>query len=338
MPMQDQMTDFQHAKAIVRACGEALDTATPDAVAEVLSQFTAKDWSWRGTHPFGRQQGAEAVAAAFWTPLKRAIHRLQRRPDIFFAGSAKGEPTGVWVVETGHFLGLFDAPWLGVRPTSRIAMLRYVEFHRVEADRIAETTMFADVLNLMWQAGQYPLPPPTAAHLITPGPMRHDGLLYERQDPARGEATMTAIEKLLANEIAAKDPDEAQKLAKVWHDDMIWWGPGGIGATYTIARYVEQHCKPFDDGLRHSGQPGDALCRVAEGDFGGFFGWSNYKLQSTGGYLGMTAGANCADMPFVDLYRAEAGKLAENWVFIDVLGFLAAQGLDAIRRMPTTSC
>ncbi len=261
---------------------------------------------------------------------------MQRRPDIFLAGTAEGTPSAVWVVETGHLMGLFDRPWLGIRPTGRMAMLRYVEFNRVEGDRIAETTLFVDIPNLLWQVGQNPLPPQTGAHLITPGPISHDGLLYERQDATSGEATMRAIQGLLNNDIAQHDPDETSKLARVWHDDMIWWGPGGIGASYTIERYVEQHCKPFDDGLGKSDRLGDALCCVAEGNFGGFFGWSNYHLRSTGGYLGMTAGEEAVAMPFVDLYRVENGKLAENWVFIDILGFLADQGLDVLKRMPTT--
>ena len=327
--------DFQREKQIVRSHHAAIDSALPTDAAAALARYTTPDWSWRGTHPFGCQRGAEAVAATFWTPLKTALWRTQRRPDVFFAGEAKGV-SGIWVVETGHLMGLFDTPWLSLRPTRRMAMLRYVEFNRVVDDHIAETALFADILNLMWQVGQYPLPPSTAANVITPGPMRHDGLLYQAQDPARGAATMRAIEALLGNHIAAHDPDEAGKLARVWRDDMIWWGPGGIGAAYTIDRYVEQHCTPFDDGLRHTGRTGAELCRVAEGDFGGFFGWSSYNLEGIGGYLGMTASGRAADMPFVDLYRVEDGKLAENWVFIDILGFLAAQGLDVIRRM--SSC
>ena len=331
------MPNFQHEKAVVRGLYAALDRATPDTIASVLARHTAADWEWRCTWPFGKQRGAAAVAETFWAPLMRAFPRRQRRPDIFFAGRAEGATGGRWVVETGHLMGLFDTPWLSIQPTRRIAMLRYAEFNRVEDGRIAETTLFVDIPHLMWQAGQYPLPPQTGAHLVTPGPIGHDGLLYEPQDPARGEATMRAIEALLGNAIPQHDPEEASKLARVWQDDMIWWGPGGIGASYTIERYVEQHCRPFDDGLQHDGRAGDPLCVVAEGDFGGFFGWSNYHLRSTGGYLGMTAGAEAVAMPFIDIYRAEDGKLAENWVFIDILGFLADQGLDVLRRIPTTT-
>ena len=185
----------------------------------------------------------------------------------------------------------------------------------------------------MWQAGQYPLPPQTAAHLITPGPLTHDGLMYAAQDPARGAATRAAIEALLTNEIPAHDPQEARKLARVWHDDMIWWGPGGIGATYTIPRYIRQHCEPFDEALHDGYRFNGHLCRMAEGHFGGFFGWANLTVENAGGYLGMTAGPGPADMRVVDLYREQDGKLAENWIFIDILHYLNMQGLDVLGRM-----
>ncbi len=327
------MHDFHQEKTVVRDLYAAIATSTPATVAEALAAHVAPDWRWRGVHPFGEQHGAAAVAAAFWAPLLTALTRPQRRADIFMAGDAKGAPLGVWVVEMGHVMGLFDRPWLGIRPTGRIAMLRYVEFNRVEHGRVAETALFVDLLQFMWQAGQYPLPPATGVHLVQPGPATHEGLMYAPQDPARGIATMAAIEALLDNDIPAHDPEEARKLARVWHDDMIWWGPGGIGATYTIDRYVRQHCRPFDDGLAQGYSFSGQMCRLAEGDFGGFFGWSNLSVRNGGGYLGMTAGPGNAEMALVDLYRAEDGKLAENWVFIDILGFLAQQGLDVLGRL-----
>jgi hypothetical protein len=332
------MADYQDEKCRVRAFHDELTAAPADGVAEVLAKYAAPDWRWRGTHPFGRRTGPAEVGEVFWAPIKSAFRRLQRRPDIFFAGCASEGDESVWVVESGHVMGLFDRTWLTLQPTGRIAMLRYAEFNRIESGLITDTTLFVDIPNLMWQTGQYPLPFPTGAHLVMPGPMTHDGLQYGPQDPATGAATLRAIEALLCNEIARHDPEEATKLSRVWHEDMIWWGPGGIGASYTIERYIAQHCKPFDDGLVHdAGPPRERLCCVAEGNYGGFFGWSNYHLSSIGGYLGMTAGNRSVPMPFVDLYRVIDGKLAENWVFIDILGFLADQGLDVLGRMPATT-
>jgi len=38
-------------------------------------------------------------------------------------------------------------------------------------------------------------------------------------------------------------------------------------------------------------------------------------------------------MRVVDIYRAADGKLAENWIFIDILHWLNMQGLDVLGRM-----
>jgi len=332
------MTDFQAEKALVRAYHDALAKTDADGVGAVLARFVTPDWQWRGFHPFNELCGPAAVAEHFWRPILAAVTRLQRRPDIFMAGL--NEIDGFqsrWVVQMGHLMGLFDQPLLGIRPTGRIVMIRFVEFNRVEDGRIAETSMFIDLLHLMMQAGQYPLPPQTGAHLIQPGPMTHEGLMYGPQDPARGKATLAAINAMLDNPGAKfHNTDEASRLARVWHDDMIWWGPAGIGATYTIPRYIVQHCEPFDDALSEGYRFNDHLCRMAEGHFGGFFGWANLTLRNAGGYLGMTAGAAPADMRVVDIYRQEDNKLVENWIFIDILHYLNMQGLDVLARSSAT--
>jgi hypothetical protein len=57
-------------------------------------------------------------------------------------------------------------------------------------------------------------------------------------------------------------------------------------------------------------------------------------LRNSGGYLGMTASPEgLADMRVIDLYREADGKLAENWIFIDILHYLNMQGLDVLGRM-----
>ena len=325
---------LQAAKDHVRSFHAAIAAADPSSVAGVLARHVAPDWLWRGMHPFHEQHGAQAVAEVFWAPLMGAFTRLQRRPDIFLAGLNEMDGfASTWVVSMGHLMGLFDRPWLGIRPTGRIAMLRYVEFDRVEDGRIAESAMFCDIPAVMIQAGQNPFPPQTGAHLVQPGPMTHEGLMWGPQDPAQGEATLGAINAMLNNPGEKfNDPDEALRLARAWHDDMIWWGPAGIGATYTIPGYIRQHVLPFDaalaDGYRFNGH----LCRLAEGHFGGFFGWANLTLRNSGGYLGMTAGPGPADMRVVDMYREQDGKLAENWIFIDLLHYLNMQGLDVLGR------
>lgn len=314
---------------------EALAAAKLDDVGDVLARFTAPDWHWRGMHPINEQVGAAAVAEVFWRPLLTAFTRIQRRPDIFIAGLNDIDGfQGRWAVEMGHLMALFDRPWLGITPTRRIVMLRFAEFNRIEGDRIVETAMFVDIPHLMAQAGRYPFAPQTGAQLVQPGPATHDGLCYGPTDPDRGAATLAAIDALVGNPRAvALGISEPERLARVWHDDMIWWGPTGIGATYTIDRYLQRHAAPFGAALMEGYRFNGHRCRLAEGSFGGFFGWANLTVTNAGGFMGMPAGPGPADMRVVDLYRVADGKLAENWIFIDLLHWCAMQGLDVLRRM-----
>ncbi|MDJ1018091.1 MAG: ester cyclase [Paracoccaceae bacterium] len=328
------MAGLQEEKQLVRDYYRALDAARGREITEVLERFCAPDLFWRGYHPFHERTGPKTVAEVFWEPLHAALFSLQRRQDIFFAARNSLHAGGTWVVSMGHLMGLFDEPFLGIPATRRIAMLRYCEFNRVEGGRITEAACFIDLPQLMRQAGLEPFPAPTGVHLIQPGPMTHDGLLYEDQPLDEGKRTLDLINTMIGDinhheSYASAD----EELHHTWHDDMIWWGPDGIGATYTIPRYIEQHQGPFRQKIVKRVYNGH-VCRLAEGNYGGFFGWPNLTLTPSGGYLGGPfEGEGQADMRVIDIYRRSGSKLAENWVFIDIPHFLAMQGKDILPKV-----
>ena len=330
------MSGLQDAKAVVQAFYDALDGAGPEDCAYVMNHHCSDDLVWRGFHPFNELRGPKQVADLFWTPLKVALTSMQRRLDLFFAGHNQidGGKT-IWVGTMGHLMGLLDGPWVGIRPTGKIAMLRYAAFHRVSAGRIAETAMFFDIPHVMLQAGLNPFPPQTGAHLIQPGPMTHDGLLFGPQPPEEGEATQAAIDAMtrdIASWSGGRTEPLVDELRRTWNEDMIWWGPAGIGATYTIPRYAQQHSGPFREAFGSRKFHGH-IASISEGHFGGFFGWPNLTLNHGGGFMGMPATGQNADMRVIDMYRREGDKLTENWIFIDILHFWNLQGLDVLSRM-----
>lgn len=328
------MAGFQKEKQLVLDFYAALDSAVGDDIATVMARFCAPDCLWRGFHPFHEQTGPRAVAEVFWKPLHAALGHLQRRMDIFMAGqnAVDGNP-GIWVVSMGHLMGLFDAPWLNIPPTGKMAFLRYCAFHRVEGDRITEAAMFFDIPHLMMQAGLQPFPPQTAAHLVQPGPMTHDGLLYDPQPPEEGKKTLAAIDFMIDDlRHWQKDVPLEDELRRSWNEDMIWWGPAGIGATYTIERYAAQHSGPFRAGFEDREFNGH-VAKIAEGHFGGFFGWPNLRLRPSGGFMGFPATGKAGEMRVIDIYRRAGDKLTENWIFIDLLHFWNQQGLDVLGRL-----
>jgi ketosteroid isomerase-like protein len=325
---------FQKEKKLVRDYYAALDAAAPDDLAKVMERFVATDARWRGFHPFNELTGPEAVSERFWRPLRTALTRTQRRQDIFMAGQNEIDGfQSVWVVSMGHLMGLFDAPWLGIAPTGKMAFLRYCEFNRVDGGRIVETAMYFDIPQLMMQAGLTPFPPQTAAQLVQPGPMTHDGLMWDPQPEAEGKVTLAAINAMIGDlgtwQLGLPLEDE---LARTWNDDMILWGPTGIGATYTIERYAKQHSGPFRAAFSDRSST-KHICRIAEGSYGGFFGWPNFTARLTSAFMGMPATDKTGEMRVIDIYRRAGGKLAENWIFIDLLHFWKMQGIDILDRV-----
>jgi len=323
---------YQAEKQLIRDHYQAIDRSGDVDIADLIGRITSSDYLWRGYHPFGELTGAKEVAAQFWRPLRTALCHMMRRQDVFFAGQNELDAGGVWVVSMGHLMGLFDTHWLGIPPTGKMAFLRYCEFNRVEEGKITETAMYFDIPHLMIQAGMNPFPPQTAAHLVQPGPQTHDGLLFEAQDPQEGEQTLALINSMISD-IGRWDSNLPleQELAQSWHDNMIWWGPAGIGATYTIERYAKQHSGPFRAGLTDRSKT-QHVCRLAEGSYGGFFGWPNFTAKPTGGFMGMPATEKAGEFRVIDIYRREEQKLAENWVFIDLLHFWHQQGVDILKR------
>jgi len=326
--------NFQDNKALIRSLYRQLDGVKANDVTQVLTENLADDFHWYGIHPFGEQDTPEAVADAFWRPFLQAWNCVQRRTDIFIAGRNASDQSE-WVISMGHLLGLFDQPWLGIPPSGQMAHLRYADFYSIEKGKITRGAFFCDVLQVMQQAGINPLPQQLGSGFVYPGPKTHDGLLYEPQDPAEGEKTLTVLNRMIDDldqlNKSGNDTCPPEVLAQSWNEDMIWYGPAGIGASYTIERYQKQHQHPFRQGLSNKVFNGH-ICRFAEGNYAGFFGWPNLTNTAAGGFLGLPANDIRADMRVVDIYRREGDKLAENWVIIDLPWWLKQQGLDVFER------
>ena len=328
--------NFQLQKKIVLNFYDALQSSDIEETSKVLSKYCSDDILWRGFHPFNEINSSKNLASQFWLPFRKSFTKFQRRMDIFLAGSNTiSGSEGVWVISMGHLMGLFDKSWLGIKQTNKIAMLRYCEFSKIENNKISEVAMFFDIPHLMLQAGLKPFLKETGISLIQPGPLTHDGLMFGRQNIAKGKKTKKIIENMIDDVKTWKSTNRdslIKELYNSWNEDMIWWGPTGIGATYTIERYAEQHAGPFRKTFKNRIFNGH-LCRVSEGMYGGFFGWPNLTLTPSKAFMGITVAPKPSEMRVIDMYRREGDKLTENWVFIDLLHFWKILGVDILKSL-----
>ena len=328
------MSNFQAEKNLVSNYFAAMENASVQDVADVQKAYMSDEYEFYGVYPFNKLDNLNDVNEKVWQPLLTSFKGMQRRQDVFMAGESEinGEN---WVMSMGHFMGLFDKDWLGIRATRKVIMLRYAEFNCVENGKITKSGLWLDIIGLMHQVGINPLPPQTGASFVYPGPRHHNGMLFEEQDPAEAEKTLhvlnTMIDDLSKLNQTGNDRAGPEVMQKNWHDDMVWYGPAGIGATYTIPRYQEQHMYPFREGL-HDKVFNGHVCRFAEGQFACFFGWPNLSNKAKGGFMGLPSGDVRADMRVVDVYYRDGDKLLENWVLIDIPYWLKQQGVDILER------
>ncbi|MGL5056542.1 MAG: ester cyclase [Fusobacteriaceae bacterium] len=328
------MSKYEANKNLVREYFNAIENSTPETVEETLNQYTSANYLWRGVYPFREQEGTAACTEIFWKPLLTSIKHLQRRQDVFIGGTNE-VANEEWVMSMGHFMGLFDEEYLGIKPTGKMVNIRYAEFSCVENGKIIKTGLFLDLLGLMQQVGAYPLPPSTGQYFVYPGPRNHDGLLFQDAPEEEGVKTLALVNKMV-DDLTALNKSGAMGitpdvLEPSWSKNMIWYGPAGIGASYTIPRYIAQHSLPFRSSLTDKVFNGH-VCRFAEGNFSCFFGWPNLSNKAIGGWLGLPGGEVKADMQVVDVYYRDGDKLSENWVLIDIPFWLKQQGLDIFKR------
>ncbi len=324
------MSDNQDNKALVLQFYKEFEAASADNIGSVLRKHTSSDYRLRAVHPFNELDGADAVADTVWRPLLSAFTPMQRRQDIFMAGTNDVDGTE-WVTSMGNFMGLFDNDWLGIPSTGKITFLPYVEFNRISDGKIGESAFFCDIISVMKQVGLTPLPIQTGAEIINPGPRTHDGLMFDIQDEAESGKTLDLVNRMCDDLVSDGLESPTESLKKTWHEAMIWFGPSGIGATYTIDRYQIQHQVPFGAGL-HDIVFNGHVCNYAEGNYAGWFGWPNLTMTSSGGFMGLPAFDRRLHMRVVDMYRRDGDKLAENWIFIDMLYWMMQQDVDVLER------
>lgn len=163
----------------------------------------------------------------------------------------------------------------------------------------------------------------------------HDGVHLDDAPSEQGEQTIALVNRMIDDLSALNQSGSMgcppEVLERTWSKDMVWYGPAGVGATYTIPRYQQQHQLPFRQHLADKQFEGH-VCRFSEGNYACFFGWPNLSNTPIGGWLGLPGGGINCEMQVVDVYRREGDKLAENWVLLDIPYWLSQQGLDVFER------
>lgn len=324
---------------------EAPAAALPNMLDDIADPKTL----WRAAHPMNVMQGNAAALRDIFLPLKTAMPDLERR-DLIFVGGKYGERT--YIAAVGHYCGTFQHDWLTIQANGQAVNLRYGEVYQIENGKIVQANLLWDVLDLIRQAGFWPLAPSLGNEEMWFGPRTADGIVLYETNPAR---SADSLEQTLAMHRTLFDYDNqnptrtglmAMDQRLHWHSKMMWYGPSGIGTARGLAGFVDHHQLSFrlafqrprgsEEEVRVAKARYSAghYIRIGDGDYSVTGGWPSIcAVHYGGGFVGMPPTGREVTMRVMDFYHHHEGLIRENWVPLDMLDLLYQMGFDVIGRM-----
>ena len=103
-----------------------LSSGNLDDMRSACGGFFSTDAALDIAHPINTARGGDGYFDEVLAPMQLAFDGFQRRTDILIGGNYLG---GEWVTSMGYFCGHFFKPWLGIKPSNRLAFIRLGEFH-----------------------------------------------------------------------------------------------------------------------------------------------------------------------------------------------------------------
>ena len=346
-------------KSLIGKLRDALYDCDAATLREQLREVFAADCQIHLAFPFEDLYGPDALVDTAYLPLLWAMPDLERRDFLVMAGEARGQN---WVGCGGHYIGVFEQPWLDIPPTQHLMAMRYHEFFHIVEGKIVEMQALWDIPQVMMAAQAWPLSPSLAAEWVVPGPASADGIITSPYDQEKSLSSLKLVLDMLVALKRSTEGVEAMDLDRYWHPKMMWYGPAGIGSMRRISGFRHWHQIPFLKALPDRGAYLDKGIMFGDGHYVGFTAWPGmYMTVSGDGWLGIAPANQKLTMRSLDFWRcgparrepAESQRLSkmanlsvgpdeakanksmirENWVLVDLLHVYHQIGVDVFERM-----
>ncbi|MCY4064078.1 MAG: ester cyclase [Chloroflexi bacterium] len=309
----------------------ALYDVDPGRLRGQLREIFAPDCLVQLANPLETLDGVDGLYEEAYAPLLAAVPDLERRDFIVMAGESQGAN---WVGCGGHYMGVFENPWLDIPPTRHLMAMRYHEFFRLEAGLVVEMQALWDIPQVMLQSGAWPMTPSLAPEWVVPGPATEDGIITAAYDEAQSRASVDWVTAMLVALQRSPEGLAAMQIDRHWHPKMMWYGPAGIGSMRRVSGFRNWHQIPFLKALPDRSVFKDKGIMFGDGDYVAFTGWPGMSMTVSGdGWLGIAPANQKITMRSLDFWRCEKGLIRENWVLVDLLHVYEQIGVDVFERM-----
>jgi predicted ester cyclase len=333
----DASIELNHKKLVVDLFKElnASVVSEQDAI-DTFNNYMTPEALLHISRPFEPISGSRQIMSKFWTPLLKSFPDLEIEPYIVMAGEYEGRQS---VSCTGNMIGTFRRPWLGIPANDQPTWIRFGAQFTIVENKIAQAWMFLDVIDVMRQAG-INIFPNRGIDWIPPAPATGDGIISypTKQEESKKSVDLVnaMLDGLLSYDRKSLDSMGQERFWDI--QNMMWYGPSGIGTTKGLKGFQKNHQGPFLNAFPDRGiLPKDEsahFSQTADGDYVCDFGFPAMYASHTGNdWLGFDATDKKVTMRVMDFWRREGNRLKENWVFIDIIDLAEQLGMDVFDEM-----
>lgn len=136
---------------------------------------------------------------------------------------------------------------------------------------------------------------------------------------AQSAETLAIIERMEAA-LGANSND----MAAHFHEDFVWRGNAGCGVKRGLAQFRRNWQLPLRAAFTERVYRTEKF--LADGDWASCFG--HIEATHSGPFMGIAATGLRVTIPYMDFWRVQDGRIADNPVFVDFAAVLAQLGRD----------
>lgn len=140
------------------------------------------------------------------------------------------------------------------------------------------------------------------------------------EDHARQSAETLAAVKRMEGGLAAGESD----MTRYFHEDFLWRGNRGCGTKSGVVAFRRNWQLPLRAAFTDRDYKTEKF--IADGDWAACFG--HIEATHSGVFMNVAPTGRRIRIPYMDFWRVEDGRIADNPVFVDFAEVLFQLGVD----------
>ena len=152
------------------------------------------------------------------------------------------------------------------------------------------------------------------------GSRPEQAVLTKSNDRSRTEETRAVVEAM----VDGLNDHDIEGMGRFFAPGFNWRGNAGCGTKRGLRAFQEGWQRPFQAAFS------DKVCideaRIAEGEWMAAFG--RQEATHSGPFMGIAPTGRRVEIRYMDFWRVEDGRIADNWVMVDFPHVMRQLGVD----------